>query len=326
MTKDVRLIPHKLEALATETSEIPQGVKMVGAPAMWEKGEQGQDVVVAVLDTGCQTDHPDLMNQVIGGKNFTDDFSGSDLKFDDNNGHGTHVAGTIAALQNGTGVVGVAPKAKLLICKVLGGDGSGSYDWIIEGIKYATNWRGKNGERVRVISMSLGGPDDVPALHQAVKDAVDQGILFVCAAGNEGDSKEDTYEYAYPGGYNEVIEVGAVDLSGRLSSFSNNNTEVDCVAPGEDIVSTYPGSQYAKLSGTSMATPHVSGVLAVLIHKAEFEFGRKLTEAELYAQLIKHTQALGFKKSSEGNGLVKLDTLERTDKLVQFIAKEFCSY
>ncbi|MGV7002489.1 S8 family peptidase [Priestia megaterium] len=326
MTKDVRLIPHKLEALATETSEIPQGVKMVGAPAMWEKDEKGQDVVVAVLDTGCQTDHPDLINQVIGGKNFTDDFSGSDLKFDDNNGHGTHVAGTIAALQNGTGVVGVAPKAKLLICKVLGGDGSGSYDWIIEGIKYATNWRGKNGERVRVISMSLGGPDDVPALHQAVKDAVAQGILFVCAAGNEGDSKEDTYEYAYPGGYNEVIEVGAVDLSGRLSSFSNNNTEVDCVAPGEDIVSTYPGSQYAKLSGTSMATPHVSGVLAVLIHKAEFEFGRKLTEAELYAQLIKHTQALGFKKSSEGNGLVKLDTLERTDKLVQFIAKEFCSY
>lgn len=326
MTKDVRLIPHKLEALATETSEIPAGVKMVGAPSLWEKNEQGQDVVVAVLDTGCQTDHPDLMNQVIGGKNFTDDFSGSDLKFDDNNGHGTHVAGTIAALQNGTGVVGVAPKAKLLICKVLGGDGSGSYDWIIEGIKYATNWRGKNGERVRVISMSLGGPDDVPALHQAVKDAVAQGILFVCAAGNEGDSKEDTYEYAYPGGYNEVIEVGAVDLNGRLSSFSNNNTEVDCVAPGEDIVSTYPGSQYAKLSGTSMATPHVSGVLAVLIHKAEFEFGRKLTEAELYAQLIKHTQALGFRKSSEGNGLVKLDTLERTDKLVQFIAKEFCSY
>ena len=326
MGRDVKLIPHKLEALATETNEIPEGVKMVGAPALWEKGSQGQDVVVAVLDTGCQATHPDLINQVIGGKNFTDDFNGNDLNFDDNNGHGTHVAGTIAALQNGKGVVGVAPKAKLLICKVLGGDGSGSYDWIIEGIKYATNWRGKNGERVRVISMSLGGPDDVPALHQAVKDAVNQGILFVCAAGNEGDNKEDTYEYAYPGGYNEVIEVGAVDLNGRLSSFSNNNTEVDCVAPGENIVSTYPGSQYAKLSGTSMATPHVSGALAILVNKSEFEFGRKLTESELYAQLIKHTQALGFKKSSEGNGLVKLDTLERTDRLVQFIAKEFCSY
>jgi len=325
MTRDVRLIPHKLEALATETHEIPAGVKMVGAPAMWNKGELGDDVVVAVLDTGCQMTHPDLVNQVIGGKNFTDDFNGEPTNFDDNNGHGTHVAGTIAAIENGKGVVGVAPNAKLLIGKVLSGDGSGSYDWIIDGIKYATNWRGSNGERVRVISMSLGGPDDVPALHQAVQEAVEQGILFVCAAGNEGDSKEDTYEYSYPGAYNEVIEVGAVNLNGVLSSFSNNNTEVDCVAPGEDIVSTYPGSQYARLSGTSMATPHVAGALAILIRKSEFEFERKLTEAELYAQLIKHTQALGFRKSSEGSGLVKLDTLERTDRLVQFIAKEFCN-
>lgn len=324
MTKDVRLIPHKLEALATETNEIPQGVKMVGAPAMWNKDFRGQDVVVAILDTGCQKDHPDLVNQVITGKNFTDDFNGDPNNFDDNNGHGTHVAGTIAAINNGRGVVGVAPRVKLLICKVLGGDGSGSYDWIIEGIKYAMNWRGNNGERVRVISMSLGGPDDVPALHQAVQEAVKQDILFVCAAGNEGDSKEDTYEYAYPGSYNEVIEVGAVDMSGRLSSFSNNNTEVDCVAPGEDIVSTYPGSQYARLSGTSMATPHVSGALALLINAAEFEFERKLSEAEIYAQLIKHTQSLGFRKSSEGNGLVKLDTLERTDRLIKFIAQEFC--
>lgn len=325
MSRDVKLIPYKLEALATETSEIPEGVSMVGAPAMWDKGFKGKDVVVAVLDTGCQMTHPDLANRIIGGKNFTDDYNGSDTNFDDNNGHGTHVAGTIAASQNGKGVVGVAPEAKLLIAKVLGGDGSGSYDWIIQGIKYATAWRGPNNERVRVISMSLGGPDDVPALHQAVKDAVAQGILFVCAAGNEGDNKEDTFEYDYPGAYNEVIEVGAVSLSSRLSSFSNNNTEVDCVAPGENIVSSYPGSQYAKLSGTSMATPHVSGALAVLINKSELEFGRTLTESELYAQLIKHTQALGYKKSSEGNGLVRLDTLERTDRLVQFIAKEFCN-
>lgn len=325
MSRDVKLIPYKLEALATETNEIPEGVQMIGAPSLWEKNEKGEGVVVAVLDTGCQMTHPDLINQVIAGKNFTDDFNGDENNFDDNNGHGTHVAGTIAAIENGRGVVGVAPKAKLLIGKVLSGDGGGTYGWIIEGIKYATNWRGKNGERVRVISMSLGGADDVPALHDAVKEAVKQGILFVCAAGNEGDSKEDTYEYAYPGAYNEVIEVGAVSLNATLSSFSNNNTEVDCVAPGEDIMSTYPGSQYAKLSGTSMATPHVAGALAILINRAEFEFERKLTESELYAQLIKHTQSLGYRKSSEGNGLVKLNTLERTDRLIQFIVSEFCN-
>jgi major intracellular serine protease len=322
MDKDVRLIPFTVKAVYEEKMMIPEGVQMIGPQTeYWEKDFHGEGVVVAILDTGCQTDHPDLKNRIIDGVNFTTDYKKDKNKYEDNNGHGTHVAGTIAA--NGY-VMGVAPGSKLLICKVLDGDGSGSYESIIQGIYFAINWKGPNGEKVRVISMSLGGSVGTDELHKAIQDAVDANISVVVASGNEGDENEDTFEYSYPGAYNEVIEIGAVDYDGKLAYFSNMNTEVDAVAPGVDIVSTYPSSRYAKFSGTSMATPHVAGALALVIQKAEKEFARTLTEAEVYAQLIKHTRPLGFKKSSEGNGLVKLDFRGKLEDLSVYINKHFC--
>lgn len=306
---DVRLIPFRVENITAEQEPqpvVPQGVSAVDAPFVWQKGYKGKGVVVAILDTGIQMDHPNLKNRIIGGKNFTDDYN-DESNFNDNNGHGTHVAGTIAADGTGGGVLGVAPEASLLIGKVLDAEGSGSYEGIIAGMKWARLWRGPHGERVRVISMSLGGSVGSTEMLHEIRMAVSRDILVVCAAGNEGDSNETTFEYGFPGAYNEVIEVGAVDYAGKLAYFSNDNPQVDCVAPGVDIISTYPGSQFAKLSGTSMATPHVAGALALLVQKSEADFGRKLMEPELYAQLIKNTQNLGFKKSSEGNGMVKLD-------------------
>lgn len=323
MSEDVRLIPFEIKAVQQQADEIPPGVQMIGAPSLWEKGHRGQGVVVAILDTGCQTDHPDLQGRIIDGRNFTADYNGNMNNYSDNNGHGTHVAGTIAASNNGTGVVGVAPEAKLLILKVLSGEGSGSYDSIIQGIKYAVNWRGPNGERVRVINMSLGGPEDVSALENAIIEAVLNDISVVVAAGNEGDSREDTFEWAYPSAYPDVIEVGAVDMHRELAYFSNNNNQVDCVAPGVGIKSTYLGSRYAVLNGTSMATPHVSGALALLINWAEKEFRREMNEAEMYAQLIKRTEELPYFKSSVGNGLVKLDSAEKLKMLIHFIQTNF---
>lgn len=323
MDKDVRLVPFEIKEVEQAANEIPPGVALIGAPSFWDKGYRGQNVVVAILDTGCQTDHPDLQGRIIDGINFTDDYNGNTLNYNDNNGHGTHVAGTIAANANGRGVMGVAPEAKLLICKVLSGDGGGYYDWIIEGIKHAINWRGPNGERVRIINMSLGGPDDVRELHDAVNEAVLNDILVVVAAGNEGDDSEDTFEIAYPSSYNEVIEVGAVELNKELAYFSNNNNQVDCCAPGMSIKSTYLGSRYAVLDGTSMATPHVSGALALIINYAERDFRREMSEAELYAQLIKRTEDLPYLKSSVGNGIVKLDNYEKVKALVHFINTNF---
>jgi major intracellular serine protease len=307
----VSLIPFKVEERFKTFSKVPTGVEMVEAPSFWELSNRGSGQVIAVLDTGCQTDHPDLKGQIIDGKNFTDDYNGDESNFEDNNGHGTHVAGTIAAAETGSGVIGVAPDAKLLILKVLSGEGGGSYQGIIDAIHYAVEWRGHNGERVRVMNMSLGGPQDIPELHEAVKNAVDHDVAVVCAAGNEGDGNLDTDEFAYPGAYNEVIQVGAVNFKGELTRFTNTNDEIDLVAPGENILSTYLDSGYSDLTGTSMAAPHVAGALAVLTNWAEKGFNRQIGEAEMYAQIIRRTTPLGHPLTAEGNGLLTMGLLER---------------
>jgi major intracellular serine protease len=164
--------------------------------------------------------------------------------------------------------------------------------------------------------MSLGGPHDVPEMHKAVQNAVNQDVSVVVAAGNEGDGEEDTFEYAYPGAYNEVISVGAVSMDLKLAPFTNTNTEVDLVAPGVDVISTYLGNKYAKLSGTSMAAPHVAGALALIINLSEKEFNRILSEAEVYAQLIKRTLPLNYRKSSEGNGFLLLNLVEQLNDTI----------
>lgn len=231
--------------LKADKDYIPDGVKMINAPFMWSKGITGKDVKIAVIDSGCDMAHKDLQTRII-------------------------------AASNNYGVIGVAPDAKLLILKALDKNGSGSMKGIIDSINFAIN------QRVDIISMSLGTSEDITQLHQAIKKAVDSNILVVCAAGNEGDSRADTDKFSYPAGYNEVISVGAVDYSKSASRFSNSNKEVDLVAPGVNIISTFLNGKYETLSGTSMATPHVTGALDLLIEWSKKEFGRKLTEAELY--------------------------------------------
>jgi major intracellular serine protease len=303
MERKVRLIPYQFIAEVEEVTEVPKGVEMIQAPAVWGKS-MGQGITIAILDTGCDETHPDLKDQIIGGRNFTNDDRGNSDIFRDYNGHGTHVAGTIAASRNQTGVVGVAPEANLLIVKVLDRNGSGQYEWIINGIIYAIE------QKVDIISMSLGGPEDVSELHEVIQKAVASNILVVCAAGNEGDGKDSTEELAYPGSYNEVISVGAINLEREISDFSNSNKEVDIVAPGENILSTYLNGRYAKLSGTSMATPHVTGALAIIKALSNQTFERNLSEQEIYAQLIRRTIPLGNSPKVEGSGMVYLTAVE----------------
>ncbi|WP_396898006.1 S8 family peptidase [Niallia taxi] len=300
------------------TNEVPTGIQQIQAPALWGKSK-GKGMKIAILDTGCDTTHPDLQERIIGGYNFTDDDNSNPDIYTDYNGHGTHVAGTIAAVENANGVVGAAPESSLLIVKVLNGQGSGQYDWIANGINYAIE------QNVDIISMSLGGPDDVQALHDAVKRAVDNQILVVCAAGNEGDGRDTTEELGYPAAYNEVISVGSVNFTRRSSEFSNSNREVDLAAPGENILSTYINGQYARLSGTSMAAPHVTGGLALIKAIAVQEFDRQLTEPELYAQLIKRTVPLGFSPKLEGNGLLYLTAPEKLAEAIQSTVTEMLS-
>lgn len=297
----IKLLPFTINALQSQPEEVTYGLKISEVPEIWQTGEKGEGIVIAVLDTGIDINHPDLKENIIDGRNFTRE--GDSSNFEDNNGHGTHVSGTIAA--NGK-IKGVAPEAKILVCKVLDKYGGGSYNQIIEGIKYATNWKGKNGERVRVINMSLGGSFDDRRLKKAILEACAKGILVVVASGNSGDANEETFELEYPSNYNECVTVAACDESREMADFSNNHLEVDVTAAGVNVLSTYPSQTYARLSGTSMATPHISGMLALLIKLGEKKFRRELEEAEIYALLTKCCCALGNKASNEGHGLPEL--------------------
>jgi major intracellular serine protease len=316
MERKVHVIPFKVLEHAEKVNEVPKGVEMIQAPKIWDQ-TKGKGITVAILDTCCDITHPDLKERIIGGRNFTNDDGGKADEYKDYNGHGTHVAGTIAATKNNTGVVGVAPEANLLIIKVLDKNGSGQYEWIINGINYAIE------QRADIISMSLGGPEDLPELHTAIQKAISNNILVICAAGNEGDGVDSTDEFDYPGSYNEVISVGAIDLERHSSNFSNSNNEVDLVGPGEKILSTFLDGKYATLSGTSMATPHVSGAMALIKALSITSFERDLTATELYAQLIKRTVPLGNSPKLEGNGLIYLTVMDKLSEIFnpQFVAK-----
>lgn len=306
---EAKLVPFVINSVCENCAEIPYGVRMIEAPKMWAKGEKGLGVVVAILDTGIDRSHPDLKENIIDGRNFTNEGASDD--FQDHNGHGTHVAGTIGARENNKGVVGVAPNCKLLIGKVLDKQGGGSYAQIIEGLKWATNWTGEKGEKVRIINMSLGGTVDDPHLRKAILDAVAQGILVVVASGNEGDNNEETFEYGYPALYNECVVVSAHDEKKKLAYFSNNHLEVDVIASGVEVHSTYLNGGYAILSGTSMATPHIAGALALIINEGEKKFKRPLSESEIYAQMVRCCVTTGHATTSEGHGRIRLSYMGR---------------
>lgn len=298
---NVSLLQHKVEAASTPiTSEIPDGVQMIRAHRIWDETERGKGIVIAVIDTGCAP-HPDLDGRIIGGRNFTAEGGPDD--YTDYHGHGTHVAGIIAANQNGAGMVGVAPECSLLVLKALNREGKGNFAAVAAAINYAVDWRGPNGEQVRVVSMSLGGPDDDIFLRMAVQNAVESGVLVICAAGNAGDDNADTDERYYPGTYPEVVQVGGCNGLGEMYFYSNSNDEIDLVAPGVGVYSTYLDGRYVYMTGTSMAAPHVAGAAALIIKQWERDYMRRITEPELYAQIIKRTSPLGHDKRLEGAGM-----------------------
>ncbi|MBG6183207.1 subtilisin family serine protease [Arthrobacter sp. CAN_A214] len=179
--------------------------------------------------------------------------------WNDDNGHGTHVAGTIAALDNTIGVVGVAPEADLYGVKVLDANGYGYASDVALGIEWSIN----NG--MQVINLSLAEETDVPALRDAVEAADDAGIVVVAAAGNAGDGDPSSNDVLWPAKYDSVIAVSATDIDDAVAVFSSDGAEVELAAPGKDVLSTTRGGGYGTMSGTSMATPHVSGVVAGML-------------------------------------------------------------
>jgi thermitase len=234
----------------------------IDAPEGWDAAGLGAfpatgGAKIGIVDTGIDQTHPELSGKVAA---CGDAFGGTvvDGECTDDSLHGTHVAGTIAAkANNATGVAGVDFNASLVICKALrGGAGVG----LTSDVAGCITWAHAHG--AKVISMSLGGGAST-TLQQAVQGAWENGgangSVLVAAAGNDGDSTVN-----YPAGYAEVVSVAATDQNDAKASFSNTNADVEVAAPGVNILSTIPGGQYEQMSGTSMATPHASGVTGVL--------------------------------------------------------------
>ncbi|MCL6258183.1 S8 family peptidase [Aquiflexum sp. TKW24L] len=229
--------------------ETPWGITRVGGAVNYTGTK-----VAWVIDTGIDLTHPDLNVRQTGFTAFT---SGRDANFNDGNGHGTHVAGTIAAINNSIGVVGVAAGATVVPVKVLDSRGSGSYSGVIAGVDYVAS--AENGKSGDVANMSLGGPVS-QALDDAVLAASNKGIIFVIAAGNSS-ADANNYSPARVNGTN-IYTISASDSGDNFASFSNfGNPPIEYAAPGVGIKSTWKDGAYNTISGTSMAAPHAAGVL-----------------------------------------------------------------
>jgi thermitase len=244
-------------------------LKKVHAAEAWQVTRGSADVKIAIVDTGCDLNHPDLKGQIVGSANMIG-WRGAFASAKDENGHGTHCAGIAAGAINGQGISGMAPGCKLLIAKALGADGAGATSDIAKGI----HWAVKQG--ADVISLSIGGEEDAAVLKDAVDEALSKGIVVVSAMGNEGKTLKN-YPAAYPG----VIAVGSTNPQDGVSSFSTRGSWISVAAPGANILSTTPTygvslnrsenggleRMYGKLSGTSMATPLVAGLAALVKSK-----------------------------------------------------------
>ncbi|QKS73355.1 S8 family peptidase [Paenalkalicoccus suaedae] len=235
--------------------QVPYGVTRVQGVTAQNAGFNGNGIRVAVLDTGIDRSHPDLQANVRGGYSVFTDVANRDPYFD-GDGHGTHVAGTVAAARNGVGVIGVAPNASLYAVKVLNNNGSGSLAGIAQGIEWSVN------NNMNVINMSLGSSQGSSILQAYTDLAYQRGILVVAAAGNSGNAAGNTDTVNFPARYSSAMAVAATDQNNRRGSFSSTGPTVEISAPGVGVLSTLPGNRYGSLNGTSMAAPHVAGVAA----------------------------------------------------------------
>ena len=270
----------------TAEQVLPWGIGRVGADAAHHAGETGSGSSVAIIDTGIDPDHETL--SVTGGVAFVSARGPYDEEWADDQGHGTHCAGTAAALDNDVGVVGVATEPALYAVKVLDNSGSGSFSDVAAGIEWTAD------EGIDVGSLSLGADSGSQAVEDACQYAVGKGTLLVAAAGNSGPD-EDTV--GFPAAYEECIAVSATDENDDIASFSSRGEEVELAAPGVDVLSSVPGDDYDSWNGTSMACPHVAGAGAQLMANG-------YSNEAARDQLNETAADIGLGDTEQGSGLL----------------------
>ncbi len=280
----IQVLASTTETLKIASQNIPWGVRKIEAPDVWKRC-QGEGIKVGIIDTGIDLGHPDLKDNIKEAYSVVDGISA-----DDDNGHGTHVAGIIAALDNDIGVVGVAPKAEIYSVKAFDKMGRGSVSDIIDALQWCVE------NKVHVINMSFGIGTNSRALKRAIGAAHRHKIIMVAAAGNSGARDSVLYPAKYP----EVIAVAASDSKDQAADFSSRGPEVNIIAPGVDVSSTYINEEYKNLSGTSMACPHVVGACALLMSISG-------TKAESVKKAILSTaKDIGLPEETQGVGLVNV--------------------
>lgn len=281
---DIQIKLHQESPELAQT--VPWGIRRIGIQRLPSNLRQGTGVRVGVIDTGIDANHPELASNIAGGINL---ISPSSSPVDDN-GHGTHVSGTIAAITNSKGVIGVAPQARLYVIKTFDRNGSSSNSDIIRGIEWAIR------QNIQVLNMSFGSNEPSEAMREALAQAYRAGIVLVASAGNDGTRNSVDYPARYPG----VIAVGAITERNRIASFSSRGRQLDIVAPGENILSTGLRGTYDTLSGTSMASPHVAGVTALILSRYP-----ALTPGQVNRTIRSTAIRLqGYSSSSQGSGLI----------------------
>lgn len=298
LSKNPRVRIIEPDAIAYEIGSYEEelnktwGMVRIGEGAAHAAEAFGTGVKVAIIDSGIDYNHPEFAGIYIGGK----DFVNGDMDPMDIDGHGTHVAGTVAALRNGSGVVGAAPSVQLYALKALEG-GSGNFGDIIAALQWCAD------NEIKVTNNSYGSSSD-PGVQ--VRDAFDNsyaaGILHIAAAGNEGNRPGIGDNVGYPAKYSSVIAVAASDSNNKRASFSSTGPDVELIAPGVSIYSTYTLGRYATMSGTSMASPHVAGVAAQILGK-----NSGFSPSQIRQRLIETAESLGLPKEHQGYGLVKAD-------------------
>lgn len=246
---DLQIQIHSVASQKSGIATLPWGVKAIHAPQAWSTST-GVQVKIGVIDTGADYRHPDLKHSLATGVNL---IHRGMLPLDDN-GHGTHIAGTLAAAGGNRGMMGVAPRALLHPVKAFDHNGSAYVSDIVLGIDWCVH------NRMDIINMSFGMKTRSKALHNVVIKAYRAGIAIIASSGNDGKRGGD-----YPARYPETIAVGAMDKRRRIAAFSNRGSYIDVYGPGEGIPSCWLKEGYKEMSGTSMATSHVTGAATLLL-------------------------------------------------------------
>lgn len=262
---------------------IPWGVDKVKAPQVWQQ-TTGSQIKVGVIDTGIDFKHPALRGSIIPGINLVN----KGMPPSDDNGHGTHIAGTIAASNPSHGMIGVAPNALIAPVKAFDQHGSAYVSDIIQAI----DWCVKND--MDVINMSFGMRTRSKAMQNAVIRAFNKGIIIIASSGNESKKKS----IDYPARYSHTIAVGATNTLRKIAPFSNRGIYIDIYAPGDRIVSSWVNGDYHEMSGTSMATSHVTGAIALLIQRYP-----NLRPSDIKAILKRSMQPLKYTKARRAGEL-----------------------